>query len=184
MITSERRVSAFFVFFFVKENRMLCVFGRGHLGMAPEMKLSNATGNYYRVRIGISRFAVKKGGTEPQKESLWCSGLVHEDRIKYQLKNLTKGSSVTFMSNKGWIRQWDDNGKSGAEIDLGFLAMLEVGGKLPPQDHVQATTSAPVEPVEGASGPYAAPTPPAPPQPVWNGKKWVIQQPKAADHPF
>lgn len=154
---------------------MLCMFGRGHLGMDPELKVTNATGKYYRVRIGVSRFVAKQGG-EGAKESLWCSGLIHEDKIKFSLENMKKGSSVTFMSNKGWIRQWDDKGSSGAEIDLGFLAMLEVGGKLPPREQNGAQAAPP---------PFNQPqTPPPPPQPVWDGEKWVMKKAETPNHPF
>lgn len=111
---------------------MLCVFGKGHLGFAPEKVLENATGDYYRVRIGINRVTRKKGVSDPVKESLWCSGLVHKSKIQYQLQHLVKGAPVTFLSSKSWYKIYQDKqGNHQFDVDLGFLASFEVAGKLP-----------------------------------------------------
>ena len=111
---------------------MLAVFGKGHLGFAPEKVIENATGDYYRVRIGINRVTRKKGVTEPVKESLWCSGLVHKSKVQYQMQHLVKGAPVTFLSSKSWYKIYQDKqGNHQFDVDLGFLASFEVAGKLP-----------------------------------------------------
>ena len=164
---------------------MLCVFGKGRLGMEPEQKLNNASGKYYKVRIAVNRMVKKASGSE--RETLWCSGLVHEGKISYQMDRLKKGAHVTFMSNKSWIAQWENRqGVVMADIDLGFLALIETGGEQEgDQQQTPTTTPAPAPTQAPASMPapahvYAPAPAPAQEQrtQVWNGKDWVAAPPQ------
>lgn len=165
---------------------MLCVFGKGRLGMDPEQKVSNASGDYYKVRIAVNRMGKKAAGGVSERETLWCSGLVHEGKMTYQKDKLKKGSHVTFVSNRGWINQWTTKtGQPQADIDLGFIALIEAGGDQE-GDQQQASTPAPAPVQAAAPAPASMPAPahvyaPAPaqaPTQVWNGKGWVAAPPQ------
>lgn len=163
---------------------MLCVFGKGRLGMDPEQKVSNASGNYYKVRIAVNRMAKKAGGVS-ERETLWCSGLVHEGKMTYQMDRLKKGAHVTFMTNRGWINQWQTKaGQPQADIDLGFIALIETGGDQEGDQQQASTTPAPAPAPTQAPAPMPAPAhvyapAPAPaPTQVWDGKKWVAAPPQ------
>ena len=163
---------------------MLCVFGKGRLGMAPEKKVDNASGAYYKVRIAINRTVRKKNG-EFEPEVLWCNGLVHENKLTYQLKHMTKGANVTFLANRGWINQWESNktGKIMADIDLGFLTSIETsfeseanGGQA--QAPAAPQVQAPAQAAMPAPAHVYAPAPAQAPTQVWDGKKWVPAPPQ------
>ena len=169
----------------VKGEIMLCIFGKGRLGMDPEQKMNNASGSYYKVRIAVNRMVKKNGQSE--KETLWCSGLIHEGKIAYQLDSLKKGSQVTFMANKGWVQQWTDkNGGQHADVDLGFLALLESnfeGEKKTEGAPVQnaAPSHTPnTQALAQQTFPVAHKKAPTTPQPVWNGEEWVTPLPQQA----
>lgn len=190
---------------------MLCVFGKGRLGMDPEQKMNNASGSYYKVRIAVNRMVKKNGQAE--KETLWCSGLVHEGKISYQLDSLKKGAQVTFMANKGWVQQWTDkNGGQHADVDLGFLALIETTfegekkteGQAAPvkpthiRDHTLTRMPEPAQSTQALAQQtfpvvnqnvqqqtaqhQTAQQAPTTPQPTWDGEKWVTP-PVAATAP-
>lgn len=152
---------------------MLCVFGKGRLGMDPEQKMTNNSGKYYKVRIAVNRMTKKNG--ELEKETLWCSGLVHEGKIAYQLDRLKKGSVVSFVANKGWVQQWQDKqGQPRADLDLGFLALIE---GMPQEGETQNGNGGHTPAPAPVQGPVQAPAP-APATQVWDGKNWVAAPPQ------
>ena len=166
---------------------MLCVFGKGRLGMDPEKKMNNASGSYYKVRIAVNRM-VKKSVGESERETLWCSGLVHEGKLTYQMDAMKKGALVTFMANKGWVNCWTaKDGSQHADLDLGFLALIEAESNetnktqqptAPQTAHgmlqqEQAATTPNTQALAQNTFPVATPTAP---QPTWDGEKWVLPQ--------
>ena len=169
---------------------MLCVFGKGRLGMDPEKKMNNASGQYYKVRIAVNRM-VKKSGGESERETLWCSGLVHEGKLAYQADSMKKGALVTFMANKGWVNSWTGkDGSQHADMDLGFLALIEAetneiktqeattkqAVKAQPAPVMHAVPAQPnTQALAQNTFPVAQPTTP---QPVWDGEKWVTPMPQ------
>jgi len=130
---------------------MLAITISGNLVAPPRPVFTNVTGQVYAIRLGCSNY--KMENKQVVSDTIWCSGLVAEKKIKGILSRLQKGTFIVCHAPDATMKQYQSkDGLTKCEIDLRYIGTLEAGN-LPKDQQIQNNNAAAqqIQPVQQSS---------------------------------
>lgn len=111
---------------------MICSFITGYLGKDLKEVFTNTYNKkVYSVSLCVNTAVHDSQVKGKVEKTIWCNGLINEDKLTPDISCYTKGSPVSAVANNCHYSTYtDNNGIHHIQYELGYINNIFVGGKL------------------------------------------------------